>query len=507
MKYTFAELFAGCGGMSLGLDTAGFDLIFANEISGMAAETYAYNLIHKHKTPSDDIEKWYFRLKKPLYNNINVSNNPEDYKNGKIRTDIGEYINNNGKKLFVGDIRTLIKVFNNINSKSGLPKKYFNLDLLAGGPPCQSFSIAGKREKDNNRNLLFKEYVKLVKILKPRVVLFENVSGIIKPFYSDNKKWYAFHEVAMKFFDVGYLPVCTMIDASKFGVPQNRHRFILIAVRKDIISKSYNVLDNERWGRVLNCFKETEKYFKEEKHDPKRCRIYKNSDTDWPEPLLPTPSNEIITVEKAIGDLIGKKKSDYVKRLNTEFNPPLEEWNDTEAYNHDIRNHNKKTISRFKLLQLLNESGFDKVKIKDGFIKQDHIKNLLDKELYFYIDDETRLPENEQEILNLLSLLNSNKHSQKTINKKNVAPSQLSIPDDYIHYDFNNPRTLTVREIARLQSFPDWFIFKSKVTTGGKLRSYEVPQYTQVGNAVPPLLAKRLGLCIKRFLKEIDSCN
>jgi DNA (cytosine-5)-methyltransferase 1 len=68
----------------------------------------------------------------------------------------------------------------------------------------------------------------------------------------------------------------------------------------------------------------------------------------------------------------------------------------------------------------------------------------------------------------------------------------------------NQLRTLTVREMARFQSFPDWFEFKSKITTGGSNRRYEVPQYTQVGNAVPPLLALELGKTIISLLKEIN---
>ena len=85
------------------------------------------------------------------------------------------------------------------------------------------------------------------------------------------------------------------------------------------------------------------------------------------------------------------------------------------------------------------------------------------------------------------------------------APAQLTIPDDLCHYDLEHPRTLTVREMARFQSFPDWFEFRSKVTTGGKMRKFETPQYTQVGNAVPPLLAKSLGEIIKNHLNLINN--
>ena len=80
------------------------------------------------------------------------------------------------------------------------------------------------------------------------------------------------------------------------------------------------------------------------------------------------------------------------------------------------------------------------------------------------------------------------------------GPAALSIPDDACHYHSSLQRTLTVREMARFQSFPDKFEFRSKVTTGGKMRKFEVPQYTQVGNAVPPLLGRALGLVVKNIL-------
>ena len=85
------------------------------------------------------------------------------------------------------------------------------------------------------------------------------------------------------------------------------------------------------------------------------------------------------------------------------------------------------------------------------------------------------------------------------------APAALSIPDDACHYHIDQLRTLSVREMARIQSFPDNFEFRSKVTTGGKMRRFEVPQYTQVGNAVPPLLGRALGLVVQQMLKMASS--
>ena len=87
------------------------------------------------------------------------------------------------------------------------------------------------------------------------------------------------------------------------------------------------------------------------------------------------------------------------------------------------------------------------------------------------------------------------------------APATLSIPDDACHYHESpsTQRTLSVREMSRIQSFPDWFEVRSKITTGGKMRRFEVPQYTQIGNAVPPLLSISIGMVCKEILKASRS--
>ena len=102
-----------------------------------------------------------------------------------------------------------------------------------------------------------------------------------------------------------------------------------------------------------------------------------------------------------------------------------------------------------------------------------------------------------------LKKLYTKKQTQRALRSGLPAPAALSIPDDACHYYESNDmqRTLTVREMARIQSFPDWYQFKSKVTTGGKMRKFEVPQYTQVGNAVPPLLGIGLGKVCKKLLE------
>ncbi len=119
---------------------------------------------------------------------------------------------------------------------------------------------------------------------------------------------------------------------------------------------------------------------------------------------------------------------------------------------------------------------------------------------FLKLDDSIGLFLNTVELISFLQQHTTKKLTQKALIADSPAPAALSIPDDACHYDEQQLRTLTVREMARIQSFPDGFVFRSKITTGGQMRKFEVPQYTQVGNAVPPLLGAALGEVIKRFI-------
>jgi DNA (cytosine-5)-methyltransferase 1 len=95
------------------------------------------------------------------------------------------------------------------------------------------------------------------------------------------------------------------------------------------------------------------------------------------------------------------------------------------------------------------------------------------------------------------------KHRVYPMSPAEPAPTITTLPDDVVHYA--EPRILTVRECARLQSFPDWFEFKGKFTTGGQSRKRECPRYTQVGNAVPPLLGRSVALAVAEVIDEANS--
>jgi DNA (cytosine-5)-methyltransferase 1 len=106
------------------------------------------------------------------------------------------------------------------------------------------------------------------------------------------------------------------------------------------------------------------------------------------------------------------------------------------------------------------------------------------------------------EVIDLVEELHTKKHSQRALRGNRPSPTALTLPDDLVHYD--EPRIHTVRELARIQSFPDTFVFRAKVTTGGSRRRLEVPQYTQVGNAVPPMLAKAIGDVLFDLLSRVE---
>ena len=175
--------------------------------------------------------------------------------------------------------------------------------------------------------------------------------------------------------------------------------------------------------------------------------------------------------------------------------------------NHELRKHKSHIRLRFRLSQIVALEGVDKQKelasvISGRTAPSEELlsllwsglscsKELVQKEL------DIRSPE---ELGLYLPRIRSKKQIQRPLSAGRPAPAQLTIPDDLCHYDSTEPRVLTVREMARIQSFPDGFIFRAKVTTGGENRKKEVPQYTQVGNAVPPLLGRAIGSLAHRLL-------
>lgn len=332
------------------------------------------------------------------------------------------------------------------------------VDLIAGGPPCQGFSLAGQRKAKDPRNKLSEQYIKMVELVTPKYVLLENVRGfnsIFKNSKGANSKVPYSMIVKQKLEKLGYHIFYSNVCSSDFGVPQKRTRFIMIGIRSDIIhaetSNPFIVLQNSR------------KDFLKQKKLPLR----------------------LITSEEAIGDLCikgnnvtyhsgneqtGFKQIDYSapKKRSSYLNLMRQGLGKAKPNSLRLARHRPATIDRFKLIQSICERGTS-------------------------LNDEMR------------AQLGTKKQAITVLAPNEPSKTLTTLPDDLLHYD--EPRILTVREMARIQSFPDNFEILGKYTTGGMRRTKECPRYTQVGNAVPPLLGEALGRMLDKIFKEMEPGN
>lgn len=522
-KYTHIELFAGCGGMSLGLDSAGFELYFANELSPMAGETFAYNILQEDldaasKTAKPPQKTLWIKSEYPSSElTKRLRENPFEARNGTY-SDLGKDTDLK-EKLLVGDINQLLEwLEGNKQVVEKIKKK--KITLISGGPPCQSFSLAGRREKNNAKNLLPLSFARTAGLLLPKFVLLENVKGITAPFTEDGVKHYAWFEVAKAFALEGYVPLCMLLNSKYFGVAQNRPRFILLAMQLNIAKKLLKKYDKPHLIEAIAFYDEVNanrdntdavklaslRYYDiEERADLYDGMLF---------PSISTPTGKFISASEAIDDLKATNPKinnniSYKKILSHTFPSPVKNG---ALYNHDERKHGFKVMARFRLYQVINELKNGNKKNANDYLtgktisEETKIKlfnEFINHKVYFEDGTYGKLT-NIQDAALYFDNIVTKKHSQRALKEDEPAPAQLTIPDDICHYDMTQLRTLTVREMARFQSFPDWFKFRSKITTGGQQRSFEVPQYTQVGNAVPPLLAKSLGEVIVNILKIVE---
>ncbi len=393
-KY-YIDLFAGCGGLSLGLQKAGWKGIFAVEKNKDAFETLKTNLIDKE----GHFEWPDFLNKEPI--------------------DIKELLTKKNKELC---------------ELSG------KVDLVVGGPPCQGFSMAGKRDSNDIRNTLVKSYIKFIKIIMPKMLFLENVHGFTVGFEKDGKKGKPYSQyVAERLKKLGYNIDSKVIDVSEYGVPQRRKRFILIGMLDKDPKEFFKKLD------------ENKQQFLEEKQ-------------------LNTP----ITISEAIGDLL---------KLNGTYPTPDAKGFESGKYG-DIN-------SNYQRLMRINTNNED---IVDSHRYAKHREDSIElfTQMINTVTECKRITPRDGIIEGL------KKRGVTVLKENSVCTTITSIPDDFVHY--SEPRIMTVREMARIQSFPDDYKFKGKYTTGGKLRKVDVPRYTQVANAVPPLFAEQVGKVLGEML-------
>lgn len=405
-KKTYIDLFAGCGGLSLGLFNTGlWKGKFAVEKSPDAFETLQYNLIDK-----------------------------------KNHFDWPDWLPKQNQ-----DINDVIK-----NHKDNLKSLRGEIDLVAGGPPCQGFSTAGRRIEGDSRNELIKSYIKFIRLVQPKVIFFENVKGFTQKFDKNKIKGKIYSEYVTNALEYdspkgdfqGYKVEGKLIDFSEFGIPQKRTRFILVGIRKDIVSQL----------KPSGFFEQIQK--QKETFLIKKGIGLTNSLEDAISDLLKI--NEVVSpdTKSFSAGLYNPIQSKYQKLLRGEVNSIIPD-------SHRFAKHSEDTLRKFE------------------FILQNAEKNkTLSNEL--------------KERFNL------KKRTVIPLSGNRPTPTITTLPDDYIHYC--EPRIFTVREYARIQSFNDWYEFKGKYTTGGKRRTQEVPRYSQIGNAIPPLFGEQAGLILNSVL-------
>jgi len=408
-KPTFIDLFAGCGGISLGLMQAGWRGLFAIEKDEFAFETLSSNLIEREKGLKYEWPSWL----------------------NKRYITIGRFIK---------------KYHRYLASLRG------QVDLVVGGPPCQGFSLAGLRNRNDSRNRALGKYLEIITIIKPPLLLIENVHGITVEFGKKGKenrgrpaKSYA-TRIAEQLSGLDYEVSTTFLKAVDFGVPQYRPRFILIGIRRELLGQNQVEIDA--------LLAEHRKAFLASKG---------------------LSTNRPISVSEAISDLetrgrelvdctdsVGFKQVSYTGPLTPYQKLLHSDLNGISPNSMRLANHTPKIRQRFQ-----------------------EILDTCRRGVQLSVQDRARF--------------GLKKTSTTPLDANKPSHTLTTLPDDLIHY--SEPRILTAREYARIQSFPDWYEFRGKYSTGGYLRRVECPRYTQIGNAVPPFLAELLG----RFLSDIRS--
>lgn len=351
-KYKVLDMFCGAGGLSKGFIDAGYDIILGVDFDEAALKTFEKN----HKGAK--------ALKLDLFKDENMAE--------------------------------LIK-----------QAKEHRVDVLIGGPPCQGFSLAGKRKESDDRNKLYERMVELASNIKPKVVLLENVPGLATLYNGNAKK-----RILEDFRKLGYtMTEPQVLYAPDYGIPQIRKRLFFVG--------------------LLNS-KEEFKY---------------------PTPIL--NEENYVSCEDAISDLpslednIGENVSEYPCNPKTEYQRKMR-GNNNILYNHLGTKHTEKVINLLKLI-----------------------------------------PEGENYKVLPKELVGNNTFNEYLTRYHSKKPSKTIDTGHRVHFHYKYNRVPTVRENARLQSFPDDFIFLGNKTQ----------QYRQVGNAVPPLLGYYIGKEILKYLK------
>lgn len=319
--------------------------------------------------------------------------------------------------------------------------------LIIGGPPCQAYSTAGRARdpdgmKNDPRNFLFESYVKILNHFKPDFFVFENVIGILSAEINGEKIIDKVFAALSENYKVTFNPELNILNACNYGVPQNRRRVVILGVRKDL-----SFTPEEIYGSI-----------KKTNYTPETPEEERKS------------LNRYVTVEDAIYELPflregqGEKDIKFTSKRNNEFLKKIVPENFNHLYDHVCRHHNQMDVQRYTEMSK-NHWTF---------------KELLEKR-----PDLEHIPPR--------AFGNSYVVQWWDLPSKTIIAHLYKDGNQFIHPDYKQGRTLTVREAARLQSFPDDFIFEGSRTA----------QFKQIGNAVPPLLAQAIAKCLKLKFQQL----
>lgn len=432
--YSMVDLFAGCGGLSLGFENAGFTPVFVNELNDDTMATYLANRPH-------ELGGLKFR------------------ENASLRCNDAHDLQGKRLEQLVSDLANLGEIglkFDTARPEAGGGS---TLDVLTGGPPCQGYSGIGIRRsyavdrKEIPSNQLYQRMAEIIRRVRPRIFMFENVRGILNAKWTKQGGEPIWPDVFAEFKSIsGYEVRWKLVYAKDYGVPQNRPRVLLVGIRKDIVVAS----------EILEADAHPE--------DAVKCGF------------LPAAGERRYP---DLADLLGDLVDHGIKEILRSQDFPRGVF--------ETMKYPRKPKGAADALRSPPEWAPDmKVSLTDQ--KYSKHKLAVVEKFDHMLTNDGDIPER----------FRTKKFSQRVLRARwgNQEPNitATSLPDDYVH--FSQPRVLTVREWARLQFFPDWYEFKGKRTTGGLRRAgnpleglfdREVPKYTQIGNAVPVGLAEAVG--------------
>ena len=399
-KYTFIDLFSGCGGLSEGFYRMGFTALAHVEINHWACETLRKRMAYYG------------------YSNIDREVIEKDITSADILTDID-------------------------NAVAGR-----SVDVIIGGPPCQAYSTAGrvrdaKGMASDPRNFLFESYVKILEHFQPKFFVFENVTGLLSARVNGKPIMPSIMSALGNAYKLINDPNILVHNTADYGVPQIRKRIIIMGVRKDITTKEamdlYNGVVKTHW----------------------------NPETDLVERKV---LKKFVSVKDAIGDL-----------------PSVEPGEDasTNSYDYPCNNAFLKRIGKAGIHPLM-----DHIARKHNALDRERFAIMINNHWSFG-QLRKEMPQYEHEHARVFD--NSYVVQWWDLPSKTILAHIHKDGFQFIHPDGNQARSFTVREAARIQSFPDDFEFAG--SRGEK--------YKQIGNAVPPLFAEALAESIKKNLSDL----